>query len=48
MEVAIVEFDYLLYYLPIFSILSSKAASFNYNEFNYLLPSLSIYTFFLD
>jgi hypothetical protein len=38
-EVAAVELDYLLHHFSILSILSSKAASFDHNKFDCLLPS---------
>jgi hypothetical protein len=46
-EVAAVELNYLLHHLSIFSILSSKAASFDYNEFNYLSIDLGLFYYYV-
>ena len=46
-EVAAAEFDYLLHHLPILSILSSKAALFNHNEFDYLSINLGLLYYYI-
>jgi hypothetical protein len=46
-EVAAAEFDYLLYHIPILSILSSKAASFNHDEFDCLSIDLGLLYYYI-
>jgi hypothetical protein len=46
-EVAAAEFDYLLHHLPILSILSSKAALFDHDEFDCLSIDLGLLYYYV-
>jgi hypothetical protein len=46
-EVAATELDYLLHHLSILSILSNKAASFDYDEFDCLSIDLGLLYYYI-